>query len=111
MDRDLTMSMQISKTIQTFLMFLTFLHQIRSIEGCLTMDSLRTLASALLLSHVDYGNTALVSLSKAATQSTINTTARLITRVKKYHQNTPVLKELHWPKIDERNEFKTVLQM
>ena len=70
------------------------------------MDSLKTLASALVLSRIDYGNMALVSLPKVATQSIqsiINTTARLITRVRKYDHITPVLKELHWLKIDGRS--------
>ena len=43
MDRDFTMSKQRSETIQ---MCFTSLRQIRSIKGCLTMDSLKTLASA-----------------------------------------------------------------
>ena len=89
MDRDLTMSTQISKTIQ---MCFTSLRQIRSIKGCLTMDSLKTLASALVLSRIDYGNMALVSLPKVATQSIqsiINTRARLITGVRKYDHITP----------------------
>ena len=111
MDRDLTMSAQISKTIQTCF---TSLCQIRSIKGCLTMDSLKTLASALVLCRIDYRNTALVSLPKVATQSIqsiINTTARLITGVRKYDHITPVLKELHWLKIDGRIEYKIALQM
>ena len=111
MKRDLTMSTQISKTIQ---MCFTSLRQIRSIKGCLTMDSLKKLASALVLSRIDYGNMALVSLPKVATQSIqsiINTTARLITGVRKYDLITPVLKELHWLKIDGRSEYKTALQM
>ena len=111
MDRDLTMSTQISKTKQ---MCFTSLRQIRSIKGCLTMDSLKKLASALVLSRIDYGNMALVSLPKVATQSIqsiINTTARLITGVRKYDHITPVLKELHWLKIDERIEYKVALQM
>ena len=86
MDRDLTMSTQISKTIQ---MCFTSLRQIRSIKGCLIMDSLKTLASALVLSRIDYDNVALVSLPKVATQSIqsiINTTTRLITGIRKYDQ-------------------------
>ena len=78
------------------------------------MNSLKTLASALVLSCIDYGNLALVSLPKVATQSIqsiINTTARLITGVRKYDHITPVLKELHWLKIDERIEYKIALQM
>ena len=109
MDRNLTMSTQISKTIQTCF---TSLRQIRSIKGCLTKDSLKTLASASVLSHIDYGNMALVSSPKVATQSIqsiINTAARLITGVGKYDHITPVLKELHWLKIDERIEYQIAL--
>ena len=57
---------------------------------------------------------ALVSLPKVATQSfqsIINTTTRLITRVRKYDHHTAVLKELHWLKIDVRIEFIIALQM
>ena len=111
MDRDLTMSTQISKTIQTCF---TSLCQTRSIKACLTMESLKTLASALVSSHIDYGNMALVSLPKVAMQSIqsiINTTARPMTGVRKYDHITPVLKELHWLKIDKRIEYKIALQM
>ena len=66
MDRNLTMSTQKSKTIQ---MRFFSLSQLRSIKGCLTMDSLKTLASALVSSRTDYGNMAIVSLPKVATQS------------------------------------------
>ena len=91
MDRDLTMSTQILKTIQTCF---TSLRQIESRKGCLTMESLKKLASAIVLSGIDYGNMTLISLPKVATQSIqsiINTTARLITGVKKYDHITPVL--------------------
>ena len=66
------------------------------------MDSLKVLASVLVLSRIYYGNMALVSLPKVATQSIqsiINITARLITEVRKYVHITPVLKELHWLKL------------
>ena len=78
------------------------------------MDSLKTLASTLILSFIDYGNMALVNLPKVVTQSIqsiINTTARLITGVRKYHHITPVLKELHWLKVDGRIEYKIALQV
>ena len=57
---------------------------------------------------------ALVSLPKVAAQcilSQFNTTARLITGVRKYDHITLVLDELHWIKIDERVEYKIALQM
>ena len=62
------------------------------------MESLKTLAPALVLSRIEFGNMALVSLPKVATQSIksiINTTARLITGRGKYDHITPVLKKLH----------------
>ena len=80
----------------------------------MTMDSLKTLASALVLNRIDYGNMALFSLPKVATQSVqsiINTTARLITGVRKYDHITPVLKELHRLKADERIVYKIALRM
>ena len=73
------------------------------------MDSLKTLPSALALSRIDYGNMALVSLPKVATQSIqsiINTTARLIKGIRKYDHIIPLLNELHWLKVDERTEYE-----
>ena len=58
-----------------------------------------TFASALVLSRIDYINMALVTLPKVVTQSIqsiINTTARLITGVRKYDHISPVLEELRW---------------
>ena len=78
------------------------------------MDSVKTLASALVLSRIVYGNMALFSLPKVVTQSIqsiIDITARLITGVRKYDHITSVLKEFHWLKIDERIEYKVALQM
>ena len=69
------------------------------------MDPLKTLASSLVLSRIDYGNMALVSLPKVETQSIQSITtkkAKLVTGVGKYDYITSVLKEFHWLKIDER---------
>ena len=79
----------------------------------MTIDFLKTLASALVLSRIDYGNMALVSLPKVATQSIqsiINTTARLIKGIRKYDRIIPLLNELHWLKVDEKIEYKIALQ-
>ena len=62
------------------------------------MDSTERLASALVLNRIDHGNMALVSLPEVTTQSIqsiLNTTARLITRVRKYDHITPVLNKLY----------------
>ena len=111
MDRDLTMSTQISKTMQ---MCFTTLRQIRSIKACLTIDFLKIPASAFVLNRIDHGNMVLVSLpevTKQSIQSITNTRARLYTRVKKNDHIASVLKKLHRLKIDKRIEFKIALQM
>ena len=81
------------------------LRQIKSIKKCLSYDSLRTLAVALILSRIDYSNTLLAGLPEkqlCRVQSLINTTARLITGTRKFDHITPVLKKLHWVKVRDR---------
>ena len=80
--------------------------------NCLKLNSEKT--EVIWFSCIIYGNMALVSLPKVATQSIqsiINTTARLIKWVRKYDHITPVLKEFYWLKIDERIEYEIALQM
>ena len=80
------------------------LRQMKSIKDLLSIESLKTLASALVLSRIDYGNIILVGLpkyQKNRLQSLINTAARLITGTRKYDRISPVLIDLHWLKTDE----------
>ena len=90
------------------------LRKIKSIKNYLNQESLKTLVSALILSHIDYGNIVLMGLPKLQTQkiqSIINTTARLISEARKFDSITPVLKDLHWLKIEERIQYKMILQV
>ena len=102
MDRNLSMNSHISKMLQAGF---STLKQIKSIKKCLSYESLRTLAVALILSRIDYCNTSLAGLPEkhlCRVQSLINTTARLITGTRKFDHITPVLKKLHWLKVRER---------
>ena len=77
----------------------------RSIKNYLNQESLKTLVSALILSRIDYGNIVLMGLPNLQTQKIqpiINTTARLISGDRKFDHITPVLKNLHWLKIERR---------
>ena len=77
-------------------------------------EFLKTLASALVLSRIDYGNYIVAGLSKYKKnrlQSLINTTARPITGTRKYYHISPVLKDLHWLKIDEKIYYEFRLLM
>ena len=109
MDRDLSMNSHTSKMLQAG--FSAF-RQIRSIKKCLSYESLRTLAVALILSRIDYFNTLLAGLSEkqlCRVQSLINTTARLSTGTRKFDHKTPVLKKLHWVKVRDRVVHKILL--
>ena len=88
------------------------LKQTRSIKKCLSYESLRTLAFALILSKIDYCKTFLAGLPEKQlyrVESLINTTARLITGTKKFDHITLVLKKLHWVKVKDRVVFKILL--
>ena len=93
------------------------------------MDSGKVLASALILSHFDYGNALLTGLPKSTLKpmqllqnyaglpkSTLkpmqllqNYAAKVLTKRCKYDSATESLKELHWFPIQQRCEFKTLL--
>ena len=109
MDRDLSINSHISKMLQAG--FSAF-RQIRSIKKCLSYESFRTLAVALILSRIDYCNTLLAGLPEKQlrrVQSLINTTARLITGTRKFDHITPVLKKLHCVKVRDRVVYKILL--
>ena len=110
-DKDLRMKTHINKLLQ---MSFASLRKIRSIKNYLNLKSLKTLVSALILSCIDYGNTVLMGLPKLQTQkiqSIINTTARLISEVRKFDHITLVLKDLHWLKIEEGVQYKMILKV
>ena len=109
MDKDLSMNSHISKMLQAGF---SALRQIRSIKKCLSYESFRTLAVALILSRIDYCNTLLAGLAGkelCRVQSRINTTTRLITGTRKFDHITPVLKKLHWLKVRGRVVYKILL--
>ena len=110
-DKDLSMKTHINKLLQ---MLFASLRKIKSVKNYLNQESLKTLVSVLILRPIDYGNIVLMGLPKLQTQkiqSIINTTARLISRTKKFDPITPVLKHLHWLKIEERIQYKMILQV
>ena len=101
-DKDLSMKSHIKKLLQ---MSFASLRKIRSIKNYLNQESLKTLVSALILSRIDYGNIVLMGLPKLQTQkiqSISNTAARFISGDRKFAHITPVLKDLHWLKIEKR---------
>ena len=109
-NKDLSMKTHIKKLLQ---MSFALLSKIRSIKNYLNQESLETLVSALILRRIDYGNIVLMGLPKLQTQKIqfiIKTTARLISRARKFDHITRFLKDLHWLKIEERVQYMMILQ-
>ena len=109
LDRDLSMKIHISMILKGGFISL---RQMKSIKDLLSIESLKTLASALVLSRINHGNIILAGLpkyQKNRLQSLINTATRLITGTRKYDHISPVLRDLHWLKIDERIDYKVLL--
>ena len=92
------------------LVALTNINRIKKISKYISLDSGKVLASALILSHFDYGNALLTGLPKSTLkpmQLLQNYAAKVLTKRCKYDSATEALKELHWLPIQQRCEFKT----
>ena len=90
-------------------------HQIRNIgtiRKYVDQKSTQTLVHTNVTSRLDYCNSLLYGLPKhllERLQRVQNTAARIITKTRKFEHITPVLKELHWLRIEERIEYKIIL--
>ena len=88
------------------------IHHIGQINKFLPRQTWERVVNALVTSRRDYCNSLLygtVDKNFARLQRLQNTSARLITRVPKYSNITPVLKELHWLPVREHVCFKIML--
>jgi len=75
------------------------LHNLSKIRCCLSKDAQHKIVHAFISSKLDCNNTLLYGLPKYQTdklQRIQNSSARLVTRMKKQDHITPVLKSLHW---------------
>ena len=72
------------------------------------MDAAKTLVNAFVGSRLDYCNSLLAGANGALLtklQCIQNAAARLITRARKFDNNTPVIRDLHWLLVGRRIEF------
>ncbi len=73
---------------------------------------MNTLIHAFITSNLDYCNSTLYGIPKfqlMKLQRIQNAAARLVRNVGKFEHITPVLKDLHWLKIEQRIEYKIIL--
>jgi len=69
-----------------------------------SIDTACTIATSLIHSKIDYCNSLLLNLPATQTnrlQLVLNSDARAVTKTPKLHHSTPILKSLHWLKINE----------
>ena len=85
------------------------LRDFRNIRQFLTQHTAVSVANAFVSSWLDYCNSLFRSFSKFSLhrlQSIQNSAARIVTNSNKYTRITPVLRKLHWLRIQFLSEFK-----
>jgi len=85
------------------------LRQLRSVQRSLPRHAVVSLVTSLVLAKLDYCNALLVGIPAKILnrlQAVINTAARLVCHAMKADHITPVLKDLHWLRIQERIQYK-----
>ena len=83
--------------------------QLQSVQWSLPRHAVVSLVTSLVLTKLDYCNSLSVGLPAKLLnrlQAVINTAARLICDARKADHITPVLKDLHWLRIQGRIQYK-----
>jgi len=106
LDSDASMKTQVYKTVSSCF---AVLRQLRSIRQSVTQKVMQSLVVSLVLTRLDFGNSAFAGLSGSILkrlQSVMNAAARVIFVVRKFEHITPLLRELHWLSVPQRIDFK-----
>jgi len=85
------------------------LRQLQSVQRSLPRYAVVSLVTSFVLTKLDYCNSLLVGLPTKLLnrlQAVINTAARLVCHAMKADHITPVLKDLHWLRIQEMIQYK-----
>ena len=101
--------LHVAKTVRTCF---AALRQLRSVLRSVRRPVLQSLVSSLVLSRLDYGNGSLVGIPLCQLerlQSVINSAARMVFSSSRFDHITPLLRQLHWLKVPERNDYKLAL--
>ena len=107
-DTHLTFSKQISSLTSTCYYHI---RDLRRIRHCLDFKTASTIATSLVHSKLDYCNSLYLNLPNSQIsriQKLQNSLARAVTKTHKFDHITPVLKSLHWLKIEQRIHYKTI---
>jgi len=92
-----------------FLNLASYLFAIRRIINNLDFSTARTIATSLIHSKLDYCNSLFLNLPQSQLgrlQLVLNSSARALSKTPKFTHISPVLKFLHWLKIEQRIHYK-----
>ncbi|XP_071116337.1 uncharacterized protein [Haliotis cracherodii] len=88
------------------------IRNIGQIRQCINAKTAASLVHACVLPHLDFCNGLLIGLPKYLLTKLLrvqNFAARLVTKSKKFDHITPILRNLHWLKCNERIQYKVML--
>jgi hypothetical protein len=106
LDSNLNMKQHINNTVKTAA---GNIRRISNIRQFIDIDTAKTLACSLVLSHLDYANSILCGLPDTSIrklQRIQNWAAKVVLRCGKYESSTETLKKLHWLPVRSRIDFK-----
>ena len=110
-DEHLTFSDQISALSKSCY---SHIHELRCIRPYLDLKTANTIATSIVHSKLDYCNSLYYNLPYSQLnrlQQIQNCFARAVFKAPKFTHTTPILKSLHWLKINQRIEYKIPIVM
>ena len=80
------------------------IRDLRRIRSTLDFDTARTIATSLVHSKLDYCNLPVMQINKL--QLIQNSLSKAVTNTPTFSHITPILKSLHWLKVQQRVDYK-----
>jgi hypothetical protein len=87
------------------------IRNLRRLRNSIDQTTACAIATALIHSKLDYCNSLLLNLPSSSSnrlQFVLDSAARAVTKTSRFHHVTPVLKSLHWLKINQRIHYKVI---
>ena len=109
LDENLTLESHTNRTVSHCYKLLRDIGRVRNM---LTNEHTAQLVHAVISSKLDYCNSLYINIDHTnlfKLQKVQNAAARLVVRKGKRHSITPILRELHWLKVEARIVFKVLL--
>ena len=111
LDSELSLQQHVNKVVSSCYYQI---RRLRQVSHCVGRDVMIQLASAFILSRLDYCNSILAGLSKstiASLQRVQNAAARMVLNLRPRDSISDGLRQLHWLPIESRIQFKLRLLM